>query len=115
MTTTQRHEIRAWLGDDWTDEQVEQIITEYRAVEHLADGHPEEREAILTAIAQRIDGTLDRVELVETDVTARIRANHTRTMLRGALRAEVAAGMSEHEAARLYGVTRMTIRAWLGK
>ena len=34
---------------------------------------------------------------------------------REAVRADIANGMTETEAARRYGVTRMTIRAWLGK
>ena len=35
--------------------------------------------------------------------------------LRQAVRDAVAAGMSESEAARVAGVSRMTVRAWLGK
>ena len=38
-----------------------------------------------------------------------------RDALRVAVRRAVAAGMSESEAARRAGVTRMTVRAWLGK
>lgn len=38
-----------------------------------------------------------------------------RDALAAAVRAAVAAGMTESEAARLAGVTRMTVRAWLGK
>lgn len=34
---------------------------------------------------------------------------------REAVRREVAAGMTESEAARRHGVSRQTVRAWLGK
>ena len=49
------------------------------------------------------------------------RAYHKREMgcaadqLRDAVRGAIAAGMTEVEAAKLAGVTRMTVRAWLGK
>ena len=36
-------------------------------------------------------------------------------VLREAVRDAVADGMSESEAARVAGVSRMTVRAWLGK
>lgn len=114
MTTTQPYEIRAWLGDDWTEEQIEQITDEYLRMERETDD-PEERQALLTAIAQRVDGALDRVELIEADTTAQIRARQARLAVRSAAIAEISAGLSESEAARLYGVDRMTIRSWLGK
>jgi len=38
-----------------------------------------------------------------------------RDALAAACAAAVAAGVSESETARLAGVTRMTVRAWLGK
>lgn len=40
---------------------------------------------------------------------------HLRYCLKTAVRKAVGAGMSEVEAAKLAGVTRMTVRAWLGK
>lgn len=40
---------------------------------------------------------------------------HWTEMTREAVREAVADGMSESEAARLSGVTRMTIRKWVGK
>lgn len=54
------------------------------------------------------------------ELAAAWRANQSRTgelhtQLRTAVCEAVAAGMSESEAARQVGVTRMTIRAWLGK
>lgn len=41
--------------------------------------------------------------------------NEARDVLCGAVRAAVRDGMTEAEAARVAGVDRMTIRAWLGK
>lgn len=112
-TTTERHEIEAWLGEDWTDTQREQIIAAYLAAEpHTPDA---EREALLAAIAQRVDGTLDRAALVADDQAAQLAAAQTRLARRAALRADVAAGMSESEAARVYGVARETVRKWMGK
>ena len=116
MRPTERHEIRAWLGDDWTDEQTEQITDEYLRLERdLKLGNLEERQALLTAIAQRVDGTLDLTELAEADLRAQLRATETRRALRAAARASVAAGVSEYDAAEASGVTRMTVRAWMGK
>lgn len=43
------------------------------------------------------------------------RMKESRDELRDAVREAVKAGMTEVEAAKLAGVTRMTIRAWLGK
>lgn len=115
MTTTQRHEIEAWLGHDtgWTTEQVDQIVDAYLRAQ--PDTPDDEREALLTAIAQRIDGALDRAQLLRDDTAAQVHAEETRKLLRSAVRADVAAGMSEYTAAETYGVSRMTIRAWLGK
>lgn len=42
-------------------------------------------------------------------------AAHWTEMTREAVRKATAGGMSESEAARLSGVTRMTIRKWVGK
>lgn len=113
---TQEHEIRAWLGDGWTEQQVEQITAEYRAAEHLVAGDQEESQSLLTAIAQRVDGTLDRAELVEADTAAYVRAAEARRALRAAVRAEVCArDLSEVKAAQTYGVDRMTVRKWMGK
>jgi transposase len=43
------------------------------------------------------------------------RLTQSTASLRQAVRDAVAAGMSESEAARQAGVSRLTIRAWLGK
>lgn len=114
--STQPHEVAAWLGDGWTDEQVEQVTAEYLAWERgEPDADPALREAVLTAIAQRVDGTLDLPAVARRDLGGQIRAHRARTALRAAVIAAVAGGMSESEAARQAGVTRMTVRQWIGK
>jgi DNA invertase Pin-like site-specific DNA recombinase len=45
----------------------------------------------------------------------RQRAKESREELRTAVRRAVNSGMTEVETAKLAGVTRMTVRAWLGK
>jgi hypothetical protein len=114
--TTQRYEIEAWLGDDWSPEQTEQIITEYQAWERQhPDVDGEDTQAMLTAIAQRVDGTLDLRELARERLRTELAAVEARRQLRAGVLAEIAGGMSEVEAARLGGVDRMTVRAWRGK
>lgn len=44
-----------------------------------------------------------------------VERDQARDVLCGAVRAAVRDGMTEAEAARVAGVDRMTIRAWLGK
>lgn len=46
---------------------------------------------------------------------ATIEQDSARKALVGQVRVAIAAGMSEVQAAKIVGVTRMTIRAWLGK
>ena len=51
----------------------------------------------------------------DTHAANRQRLQESRDELRGAVREAVKHGMTEVEAAKLAGVTRMTVRAWLGK
>lgn len=46
---------------------------------------------------------------------ARARVDNWVEVMAGRVRAAVALGVSESEAAKLAGVTRMTVRSWLGK
>src|SRR5690554_420663 len=116
MTDTapmQHHELLAWLGDDWTDDQIAEIIRLYAVV---AEATPEdEREALLVAICQRVDGTLDRRALVEADQAAQLAAEEARRAVRAGARADIADGMSESEVSRIWGVRRGTLRGWIGK
>jgi hypothetical protein len=115
---TQRYEIEAFLGDDFTTEQIDQIADEYYAWERDlgADADQDESTAILSAIAPRAAGVLYTAAAGPHDRAAQIAAMNTRRELKAATvvltRARV---LSESEAERRAGVTRMTVRSWLGK
>lgn len=124
MTTTQRHELLAWLGDDWTPEQVEQILGEYQGWERA---HPAEQadgdlaEAVLTAIAQRVDGVLDVDELGAALGRARAAEVAAKRACQAAtvaldLAGEIGRGRryDEVDATRRLAVDRMTVRKWRG-
>src|SRR5690554_661033 len=116
MTDTapmQHHELLAWLGDDWTDDQIDQITELYAAAEEATP--EDEREALLVAICQRVDGTLDRQALIDADQRAQLAAEEARRAVRAGARADIAAGMSESEVSRIWGVRRGTVRGWIGK
>lgn len=106
MTKMQRHEMDAWLGDDWTDEQRDKIAEDFSDWE---DAHPDadedEGSAVLTAIAQHHDKVLTIPNLARVREEARAAVVVCVTL----------GGMSESEAARAAGVDRMTVRKWLGK
>ena len=108
MTKMQRHELDAWLGDDWTDEQRDKIAEDFSA---WGDANPDAEDdtgataAALTAIARLHEGGLTIPDL-----------NQVRREAKAAVVVSVMfGGMSESEAARLAGVDRMTVRKWLGK
>lgn len=123
MTMTQQHELLAWLGDDWTDEQISAIGDDLAAWEHNnPDADDELREAVLTAIAQRVAGDLDLTALGEADRRAQSQARRTRLAVKAAVLALDAAGLigpgrphSESGLAAQLGVDRMTVRRkWRG-
>lgn len=104
--TMQQHELLAWLGDDWTPEQIEKITEDWRAWESAhPDATDEDGTAVLTAICQHHDGTLDVPNLTEVRRAAKAAVVVLVTF----------GGVSESEAARRAGVDRMTVRKWLGK
>lgn len=106
MTKMQRHELDAWLGDDWTDEQREKIAEDFSAWEDTnPDADDDEGSSVLTAIAQHHDGVLSIPDL------ARVRAEAKAAVVVSV----TIGGMSEAEAARVAGIDRMTVRKWLGK
>ncbi|MDO5535363.1 MAG: hypothetical protein Q4F65_12020 [Propionibacteriaceae bacterium] len=67
--------------------------------------HTEDQESLRDAVAVWGD----------THAANRRRLEESRDELRDAVLHALAGGVSEAEAARLSGVTRMTIRAWQGK
>jgi hypothetical protein len=115
--TTQRNELEAWLGADWTPEQTDQIIDDYqqweRANPNVGD---DDAQAMLAAIAQHHDGVLDIAELSDADLRAQTAANKARRALKAAaIVRHRLAGIPEAAAAREARVDRMTMRKWLGK
>lgn len=109
----------AWLGDaDLTPEQTDAFTTAADAYYHLplhahrdpedASAHVEDDDAALAAILQSILGE-------DTAQAAGERSRRARTELVGWVRAEAARGTSETAIAEQAGVTRPTVRAWIGK
>lgn len=116
VTSVEQHEIEAWLGDDWDPTRRTAVVDTILAWEtDHPDADDTERDAAWTALAQQADGVLDLDGMRRADIAARSAAAEARIRLRTAVEAVVADGMSEAEAARQSGVTRMTIRSWLGK
>lgn len=106
MTKMQDHELLTWLGDGWTPEQIEKITEDWRIWEAAHPDVPdEEGTAILTAICQYHDGTLEVPNLTEARRAAQA----------GVVVLVTVGEVSESEAARRAGVDRMTVRKWLGK
>lgn len=121
---TQRYEIDAFLGEDehYTAEQRDLIAEEYFTWERNiapgidADEREQEGTAVLSAIAQRVAGDLDLDALAAADRTAQQAAAAARLELKAAVIAlALPRHISESEAERRAGVTRMTVRSWLGK
>lgn len=117
----QTHEIMAWLGpaaDEMTKEQIAdftRIILAWESDHPDADPDDADTAAAWTVAHMAVMGTLNLVELAGEDLRAQAEARKTRAQLRLATLAAIAAGMSEAEAERQTGITRMTVRAWRGK
>lgn len=93
----QVHEVEAFLGGNWNEADTAELVSRI-------DASGSEAESDWVAICQQFDGTLDVVNLAEV-----------KAQVRSAVRASVWAGMPEAEAARAFGVDRMTVRKWVGK
>lgn len=113
----QDYELDAWLGDDWTDLQREMIRADWRDYESSGLAGDEDLDAaVLVAISQHHDGTLDITEVADADRAAQVQAATARRALRAATIVRVRlGGVSEVQAARDAGVDRMPVRKWLGK
>jgi len=115
--TMQQRELEAWLGTDWTPEQIEQIAADFRDWEtENPDASEDESTAMLIAISQHHDGTLDIAELAASDGKAQAAAAEARRSLKAAAIVRYRlGGIKEAPAAREAGMDRMTMRKWLGK
>jgi hypothetical protein len=105
---TQRYEIEAWLGDTWTSEQTQELVSQIEALP------PSASEVDWIAVCQSYDGTLDLAALGDDFLRASVAAEAARLALHAGIR-QAAPTMSESEVARIAGVTRMTVRKALGK
>lgn len=116
--TMQRYELEAWLGDDWTTEQIDKIAEDFSDWERQdPDASEDDSTAMLIAISQHHDGSLDIAEIADADRRAQAAAAEARRALKAATIVRVRlAGVSEVAAAREAGVDRAkTLRPWLGK
>jgi hypothetical protein len=109
--SAQRYEIEAWVGDPALYDSPEQHAEVVEAI--IASGSGSEADWL--AIMERVTGALDLAERMGAVRVARAAFDEARERLIASVRQAVAGGMSESEAARQCGVTRMTIRSWLGK
>lgn len=121
MTTIERHEVEAWLGEALEQTSQEQVAALLRAWQDYEDspaviarsgeaGDYEDEDRVVTnAIGAQILG--DDVGLEALGGTLRAAKRELYLSIAGAVRA----GMSEAEAARRAGVNRMTVRRLLGK
>lgn len=66
-------------------------------------------------MTQTTDARAELARVARRATRARTARDKAMAELGEAVRAAVAEGMPEAEAARAAGVTRMTVRAWLGK
>src|SRR5665647_875545 len=106
--SAQRHGIEAWLGDTWTREQTQELVSRIEALP------PNASEADWVAVCQDYDGVLDLPALSDSYLQAVVAVERERLALHAGIR-QAAKTMSESEIARVTGVTRMTVRKALGK
>lgn len=69
----------------------------------------------LTGVAEPIQTRMRLEQLGQQYADHRAAGDALRDRLADTVRQAIAEGMTEVEAARLAGVSRMTVRAWLGK
>ncbi|SDT37152.1 hypothetical protein [Jiangella sp. DSM 45060] len=118
--TTQRHELEAWLGDDLaglTTEQVDQLMLIVEAIEQMypgADDEDERREA-LTAATQFLAGETTLAEAAARRASARLAVEQATAALRTVVVAAALDGRSDNSITTETGLSRETVRAWLGR
>ena len=111
----QDHEITAWLGGtDATDEQRTAIRDAWETIAGLIDPDLWQQEASTAAAAYILGDTTIR-ERGDALMAARARAEEAAAELRGVVIAAVQAGQSEASLAAETGLSRTTVRDWIGK
>lgn len=111
----QRHEIEAWLGDGWTPSQLGEVVKRIEKWEYTHPNAEEiERTAAWEAISTHADFRLDLTEVADGYQQARELEGIRRTQLRAAVWVLCRyGGLTETEAARVTGMHRNTIHAWV--
>jgi hypothetical protein len=105
----QRHEVEAWVNPSaWDDEDEARRVVD--AI--MASGTDDEAEWVRLAQGSEADALTAATRDWQRATEQTDRAWEA---LADAARTAVAAGMSESEATRVTGVSRPTIRKWLGK
>lgn len=116
-------DLTTWLGDTTpTDDQLDALNAAADEAERIypinpdhTDDEPGPREQILSGAAQVILGNDTLDGLAREHGQAKSAERDAMDRLRGAIIAAAHAGTPETEIARRAGVTRMTVRATLGK
>ena len=113
----QDYEIAAWLGpiaDETTDEQRDAIRDAWEALDGMIGPDEWLREAC-DAAGQYVLGDVTVTGAADALMRARARAEEAAAVLRGVVVAAAHAGESEASLATTTGLSRTTVRAWLGK
>lgn len=113
----QDHDIAAWLGpiaDETTDEQREAIRDAWETLGEMIDPDDWQREAC-DAAGQYVLGDVTVASAADDLMRARARAEEAAAVLRGVVVAAAQSGESEASLAASTGLSRTTVRAWLGK
>lgn len=122
----QRYELDAWLGHtlfDLTDEQIEQLLQDATAIESRYPD-PDDNDDQQTAMTMAVRLTTEDHDTVLSELATRLyaarRAEYeARVGLRQAALSLIHPGgrgiYSEQGFAEKVGVTRMSVREWLGK
>lgn len=110
---TQRYEIEAWLGTDWTEDQV----TELADLITAADTDDEAEWVRIVTEYDDVDATDAATPILEAAARDYDRAGQAldtaRDTLRDHIRAAHALGARKADIARATGISRPTIDAWL--
>lgn len=108
-----------WLGDaDLTPEQLEAFETRadaYYALPLHADRDPDDAVADSAEDDAALSAILQHVLHEDSLMGAARRARQAEAELTGWVRAMAATGLAERALAEQSGISRMTIRKWLGK
>lgn len=114
----ERWELEAYLGDaaaTTTEEQVDELLRLAGVIEEIYPDPDGDGSAIFAGAVKLVLGDANLEALASVLAKARQRERDAMADLAGAVIASVGRGVSEAEAARRAGVSRITVRAMVGK